>query len=266
MKISLNKIAFDVKPVDSNLRDVLLADEIISQAVAREVWKWDEPKGEAVTTVPTTRDRAVPLANGICFFVARPGANGAIHKADVPSSRMATRFLEAVGATSVLEVMQALNRIVNLPQKSIPVESFAWVRPVASFGIVMHVEYAVVELANAARNMSAYFFVPGQISFSHRVTDVTHPEEYAAALAAEPGRAANRPGFIVPAATEANAHLRRIAIAHRIKEIQDGLGGVHPNALPVNDPRRVTIALLGLEWKALSAAGQPKRPIPSRSA
>lgn len=219
MKISLNKIEFDVLPVEGNLREVLLADEIISQAVQRDVWNWDQPSGEAKTLVATTKDRAVPLANGICFFVAKPGANGVIQKAEAPTQKMSARFLEALGAKSVLDVMQALNRIVNLPQKSIPVEAFAWVRPVASFKIVMHVEYAVVELSNAARNLSAYFFVPGQVSFSQDVTAITDQAGYDALIAEDPKRARTRPGFIVPASTRANGDLRRTALGQRIKEI-----------------------------------------------
>jgi hypothetical protein len=259
MKISLNKIEFDVLPVEGSLRDVLLADAIISQGVKRDIWLWDQPAGEAKTMVATTKDRSVPLANGICFFVAKPGSNGVIHKAEAPTQKMSARFLETVGAKTVLDVMQALNRIVNLPQKSIPAEAFAWLRPVASFKIVMHVEYAVVELANSARNLSAYFFVPGQVSFSQEVTEVTDQAGYEALVAEDPKRPTNRPGFIVPASTRANGEVRRIALGQRIKEIQGSLAGVHPNDLPMDDLRRGTITRLGLEWNALKPTSQPAR-------
>jgi hypothetical protein len=256
MKISLNKIEFDVVPVAEDMRAVVLSDPIMAQGVTRDVWHWDQPAGKGAVLVPLTRDRAVPLPNGMCFFVAKPGQNGAIQKAEAPTTRMSARFLEAVGSKSMVEVMQALNRIVNLPQKSIPVDNFAWLRPFASFKIVQHIDYAVVELAHAARNLSAYFIVPGQVYYSFQVTEMRDQAGYAAAVALDPRQAGNRPGFIVPATTKANDTLRRVALAQRITEIRTGLAGVHPNDLPMDDPRRGLIARLGVEWNAMTAAAR----------
>jgi hypothetical protein len=256
MKISLNKIEFDVVPVSESLRAVVLADPIIAQGVTRDVWHWDRPAGKAAVLVPLTKDRAVPLPNGICFFVAKPGVNGLIQKAETPTLKMSARFLEVVGAKSMLDVMQALNRIVNLPQKTIPVDSFAWLRPHASFKIVQHIEYAVVELAQAARNLSAYFVVPGQVYYSFQVTEMVDQAGYAAQEALDPKQVTNRPGFIVPASTKANDAIRRVALAQRISEIRAGLAGVHPNDLAMDDPRRGLIARMGIEWNALTAAAR----------
>ena len=46
--------------------------------------------------------------------------------------------------------------------------------------------------------------------------------------------------------------LRRMALAQRITEIQQSLGGMNPANLPADDLRRLTIARLGLEWQALN--------------
>jgi hypothetical protein len=256
MKISLNKIEFDVTPVGEDLRAMLLADPIIAQGVTRDVWHWDQPTLKGAVLVPLTRDRAVPLPNGICFFVSKPGANGVIQKAEVPTLKMSARFLEVLGGKSMIEVMQALNRIVNLPQKTIPVESFHWLRPYASFKVVQHIEYAVVELANTARNLSAFFLVPGQVYYSYQITEMVNRAGYDAAQALDPKQATNRPGFIVPASTKANDAIRRVALAQRINEIRQDLAGVHPNDLAAEDARRGLIARLGIEWNALTAAAR----------
>lgn len=252
MKIKLNQIEFDVMPVASDLREAILSDPILMQGVRRDVFQWDHADQKGTILVPVTQTKAVPLPNGIAFFVPRIGAGDRIQKADAPSVKMATRFLEGVGGKSILEVMQALNKIVNLPQKTIPVESFAPLNAVASYIVSMNIDYAVVHLLNAARNLGAYFLVPGQVSFTYAVTGVADQTGLDALIATDPKMARIQPGFVIPPGTQANMMLRRLAMARRLTDLQTVLQGKTPDQLDLMDPRRLLAARLGVEWRVLA--------------
>lgn len=250
MKLKLNQVEFDVQPVPGSLRDTLLADPILQQGVARDVWRWDAVTKTGTSLVAMTPQKGVPLPNGVSFYVPKPGA--ADQKADGPSAKMASRVLEAVGAKSITDVMQAVNRIARLPQKTLPLKEFERLSAVASHTLRVHVEYSVLHATNAARNLGLYLFIPGQCSFTARIDTIPDQAAYEEATAANAALARLQPGFIIPPATEANMMLRRMALAQRITEVQQGLAGTEPKDLPVDDPRRLTIARLSLEWQALT--------------
>jgi hypothetical protein len=251
MKIKLNKIEFDVLPVPSALREALLADEIITQGVSRDVWRWDQAAQTGHYLVQVTQQKAVPLGNGLSFFVPKAGT-GVIERADSPTTKMGQRFLEAVGGKSVVEVMQALNKIVNLPQRRPAFTTFAPLNPVASYTIRQNVDFAVVQLANAARNLSAYLFVPGQVLYQHSVTEVADQAAYDAVMEANPKLVDAQPGFVLPPGSQANMMIRRLAMLQRLTDLQIGMAGQQPIDLPMDDPRRALIARLGIEWRVLA--------------
>lgn len=255
MKIKLNKIEFDVLPVPSALRDVLLTDDVIMQGVHRDIWRWDHAAQTGYFMVQVTQDRGVPLGNGISFFVPKSG-NGGLSRADGPTQTMGKRFLEAVGGKSTVEVLQALNKIVNLPSRRPALTPFAPLNPVASYTVSQQVDFAVVQLANAARNLSAYLFVPGQVLFRHGVTDIPDQAAYDAVMEANPKLADAQPGFVLPPGTQANMMIRRLAMLQRLTDLQVGMAGKQPIDLAVDDPRRALIARLGVEWRVLA----PKKP------
>jgi hypothetical protein len=250
MKLKLNTVEFDVQPVPDHLRRVLLSDPILQQGVSREVWRWDATAKEGTPLVAMTPQKGVPLPNGVSFYVHKPGA--ADQKADAPSAKMAKRVLEAVGAKSILDVMQAVNRIARLPQKTLPLKEFEKLSTVASYTMRIHIDYSVLHASNAARNLALYLFIPGQCSFTARIDSVPDQIAYDAATEENAQLARVQPGFIIPPGTEANMMLRRMALAQRITEIQAGMGGMQPKDLPLDDPRRLTIARLSLEWQALN--------------
>lgn len=246
MQITLNKVPFDLAPVDGSLRAALLADPTVAGAVRRDVWAWDREAGEGRFLVPVTQTKGLPLPTGMTVFVPRPGPVGiAPVKAEGPTRKMADRFLQGVGAKTFPQVMQALARVLGIPQKTLPFEAFAALNPLASYRIRAETEFAVVEMANAARNLRAFAFVPGLVVFSHVAENL--PE-------GAPAPGTIRPGFVLPPATQAAQVIRRLAVVKRLNELQAELGGTKPADLPPGDPRRDVVARLGAEWRAL----QPK--------
>jgi hypothetical protein len=148
--------------------------------------------------------------------------------------------------------MQAVNRVARLPQKTLPLKEFEKLSAVASHTLRVHVDYSVLHAVNAARNLGLYLFIPGQCSFTARIDAVPDQSAYETAMQENAQLARLQPGFIIPPSTEANMMLRRMAIAQRITEIQAGMAGMEPKDLPLDDPRRLTIARLSLEWQALN--------------
>lgn len=248
MQITLNKIPFDVKPVDGALRAALLAEPVILRGASRPVWAWDREEGKGRFLVPTTPEKAIALPTGLTVFVPKAGVAGtAVQKADGPTAKMAERFLAAVGAKDWNPVLQALARVTGVPQRKVPLETFAPLNPLASYLIRMETEFQVVELSHAGRNLAAYMFLPGLVSFQPLLKEAPAEGTELPPL--------NRPVFVIPPATNAVMALRRLAISRRLTEMQAELGDTRPTDLPQNDPRRVAVAKLGAEWKVL----QPKK-------
>lgn len=249
MQITLNKVPFDVRPVDGGLRRALMADPVIRQGLSRPVWSWDAAARKGSFLVPTTPQKGLPLPSGLMAWVAKPGANGAgPAKAEGPTRRMAERFLAALGAKGFPEVMQAIARVTGLPQRAIPFEAFAALADKGSYAIRMEAELSALELANAARNLSVFVFLPGIVAFSH-AWEGEAPE-------GAPAAGSIRPGFVVPPPTQAAQAMRRLAVAQRLQEAQAALGGTRPADLAPEDPRRALLARLGAEWRVLA----PKAP------
>lgn len=262
MKITLGKIEFTVSPVESGLREALLADPIMAQGVWRDVYRWDAAAQTGSILVTTTgKDAAVPLGNGLSFFIPRLGANGIVTKNDASSARMAARFLDAVGAKQILDVITAINRLVNLPYKSLPLDVFAPINPAASYLVRMHVDYGVVQLRDAGRNLTAHLFLPGQVAFHHEVTAITDAPAYEALIAQTPALAQLQPAFIVPPRTDANLALRRIALGRRLEDMRpmiEKMAG--PDRKLPDGAEARTFARLVAEWRALTPQQKARTP------
>ena len=265
MKIKINAVEFDIEPVAAALRQTILSDPVLSRGIWREVWQWDAVAQQGKPLAAMTERRAVPLGNGIAFFVPRIGPQGELIKNEGPSKKMAERVMKATGAKTLPELMNALNRILNLPQKELPLASFAALNPVASYKVGMYVDYNVVHMTNAARNLSAYLLIPGQVAFRHQVTAIPDQAAHDAVLAATPGLATVQPAFVVPARTKANLGLRTLAVGRALADLQDDIrtaGG--PEKATEAQVRRAT--QLSTEWRVLrtaDAAQQPKAPGPA---
>ena len=244
MQITLNKIAFDVKPVDGGLRAALMADPVVARSALRPVWSWDKEAGQGRFLMQTAANKALPLPTGVLVHVQKPGANGSgPTKAEGPTAKMAERFLHAVGAKDFAQVIQALARVTGVPVKKVPLDQFAVLNGQTSYSILMATDMQILELANAGRNLSAYVFLPGIVSFA-----ATAEPTGGAILPGSP-----RPVFVIPPGTQAGQAMRRLAVAKRLTEMQAELGETRPADLPEGDPRRATLARLGAEWKALQA-------------
>jgi hypothetical protein len=246
MQITLNAIAFDIVPVDEPLRLALLREPAIARGRRRDIWAWDAPTRKGGYLVPGVTAQGLPLPTGLSVFVPRPGANGAGPvRAEGPSERMAERLLAALGAKGFAPVSQALSRVTGVPVQKVPLEAFAALRAHGSYRIRIEIDLAVVAMSNAARNLTAYLFLPALAVFAHAME--APPED-------APAPGSIRPGYVLAPPTQAAQALRRLALVRRMQHLQAELGGVKPADLPAGDIRRAVAARLGAEWKAL----QPK--------
>jgi len=263
MKIKLGKAEFEVGAVAGQMREALLSDPVIAQGVWRDVYRWDASAKSGKILVPTSQDGGVPLGNGLNFFVPRVAANGAVVKSETASNTMAKRFLEAVGARQIIDVIKGLNTVINLPQKTLPLANFSPLNPAVSYLIKMHVDFAVVQLRDAGRNLTAYVYVPGQVAFHHEITAIVDQAAYDALIAATPAMAQPQPAFIVPARSKANQTIRMIALARRIEEMQPAIAKLTKDApvTPGNDHLRRTFGRAVAEWRAISPKAAATAPV-----
>lgn len=253
MKIKLNKLEFDVLGVPGAMRMALLTDPNIRQGVLREVWTWDHATQEGETTAQVINKDAVPLLNGISFFVPKKGVDGPIQPNPGPSKLMAKRFVEQVGAKDVPDVLGALQKILGIPQRKIPFAQFEPLKPVATFGIQMHTEFNVVELKEASRNLSAFLFVPGQVVFVAEVKEKADDAAFDEMLEQNPNLAAAQAAHVVPAQSKANQNVRMIALAHRIGELQPLIEDATQGGKEIEDPNlRNVFGRTVNEWRAIA--------------
>lgn len=265
MKLTIGKVEFEVTPVARDMRAVLLAEPAILPGVWRDVWRWDAEAGTGQVLVPLVQNRALPLPNGLSFFVPKSGAGGVLVGNPKPTKAMAQRFLEAVGSASITDVLRALTQVLNLPQKTLPLDAFTPLNPVASYLVRAHVDFSVVQLRNAGRNLTAYLFVPGQIAFHHEVTAVRDSAAYEALMTERPELRAMQPAFVVPAQTRANLGIRRLALARRIEELRPVIEQISAAAKGETErpeeARTREVAQVLTEWRTLQAAPQPARTV-----
>ena len=258
MKININKIEFEIEAVPAALRGLILSDPIIAQGIWRDVWSWDAPSQKGTALTRLTADRAAPLGNGIAFLVTRVWPDGTVRRADAPSKKMAERMMKVTGAKTMTDLMAALNRVIHLPQKTLPLEAFQPLNIVASYKVKMYVDYAVVTLNNPARNLQCYLLIPSQVAFHHEVTAIPDQAAYDAALAANPALSAIQPAFIVPPKTKANLGLRMMACAKAVEELQAEMraaGG--PEA--TSEAQRLRAGVLAAEWRLLQGTAQAQQ-------
>ncbi len=215
MQIKLSNIDFDVVQVPGNVRAAVLADPIIAQVVWRDVYKWDHTKDAGQVLVKTSEKGGVPLPNGMVFFVGSPSEPAA--KDDSRSRTMAKRVLEGIGAKAPSDIMGAMHKILHMPQKLLPLEAWEPLNKAASYVVKMHTEFNVVELKSASRNMAFYVVIPGQVAFHHEIT--AKDDAAYDALDYE----APQTAYVIPPHSRANQTIRTLALAQRIKEMQEEL-------------------------------------------
>jgi hypothetical protein len=165
-----------------------------------------------------TESNAVPLPNGMVFFVPKAGTNPVV-KSESASRNMSKRVLGGVNAGSVTDILRALHGILHMPQKILPLDLFAPLNPAATYVLKMHTEFNVVELKNDGRNMSFYVIIPGQVAFHHEIS----AKDDAGYAALELDAAKMQPTFLIPAHSQANQAIRALALAKRVEELRNAL-------------------------------------------
>lgn len=253
MKIKLNGIEFEVTAVEPALREAILGDPVIAKAVWRDVYAWDAAAQEGKNTGPVTQNGAIPLANGLSFFV--PKGEGA-EKNESASRTSGERFLKALNVKSTIDVLKAMARLLGMPQKILPKE-FDPLRPVASFTVKMHVEHSVLRLRNASRNLQAYLLVPGQIGFHHEITAIHDQAGYDALIAEKPELKTLTPLFLVPARTKANREMRATALMAQTRDLAEQAKGKSVEELP--EALRMRIGRNQAELRMLAQAANQAR-------
>ncbi|EYD73086.1 hypothetical protein [Limimaricola hongkongensis] len=253
MKIKLNGIEFEVTAVEGALREAILTDPVIVKAVWRDVYTWDAAAQEGKPTGPMTQTGAVPLANGISFYVAKGDTHA---KNESASKTSGERFLKALDVRSSLDVLKAMARLLGMPQKTLPKE-FDPLKPVASFTLKMHVEHSVLRLRNASRNLQAYVLVPGQVGFHHEITAISDQPGYDALIAEKPELKTLTPMFLVPARSKANREMRATALMAQTRELAAQAQGKSAEALP--EALRMRIGRNQAELRMLAQAAQQAR-------
>ncbi|PYE84313.1 hypothetical protein [Pseudoroseicyclus aestuarii] len=261
MKITLNKVEFEPLAVSEPMRDAIMAQPQMANATWRDVWHWDMEAQSAKTLVTLTQTGAVPLPNGLVFFVPKPGTEDAPQRADQSSQKMAGRILEAVGTRNPVELLRALAKVLMLPQKKLPLEPFAPLNDVASYTLKMHVDHSIVQMRCASRNLSFYMAVPGQVAFHADVTGVKDDEAYEALVAEKPELKTLQPRFLVPPRNRANRDIRAMALIHRARTLQaeaqqrqSGGEEVLPEAL------RMSLGMVQAELRMLAQSAQKQAP------
>ncbi|SMY08143.1 hypothetical protein [Flavimaricola marinus] len=258
MKIKLNKLEFDVLGVPGPLRNALLTDPTIMQGVWRRVWEWDHVAQEGKLLTQVTEKKALPLPNGLSFFVPKKTADGSYAVNQGPSKLMAKRFVEQVGGKSVADVLGALQKIMGVPMRTIPYDQFAPLNPISSYAIRMHTEFNVVQLKEASRNLSGYLFIPGQVVFVAEVKDKGDEAAFDAMLAENPKLAQAQNAQIVPAQGKANQNARMIALAQRIGELRPLVEAATEGGKPLEDTNlRNAFGRTVSEWRAIAPKEQP---------
>jgi hypothetical protein len=253
MKIKINSLEFDVKPVPAVLATAVMMDPPLAPALRRDVYRWDAATQTGTPLVQMVADKGVPLANAISFFVPRLKVDGSTAKAEGPSVKMAERVLKATGAKSLTELMGALNRIIQVPQRAIPLDQFTALNPSTSYVVRALTAYSILELSHAARNLAGFLMVPSQVAFTCTVTDIADQAAHDALIAAKPDLIRISPAYIVPPRSKANIGLRAMAVAQSLTELQaiiDAAGG----AATATDIQKVRGGALAAEWRMLKAA------------
>lgn len=218
MEIKLGGVPFKVRSVKEKLRAAVLADPIMEQAVWRDVYRWDHAAGSGEILGRVAENGAVPMPNGMVFYVPR---SGSMEKNDAATRTMSKKVLEAVGAKGITDVLVALHKILHMPQKVLPLELWEPLNKAASYRVSMHTEYAVLELRNQQKKLAFMLGVPGQVAFHHEVT----AKDDAAYDALELDSSKMQPAFLIPAHSRPNQEIRKVAVAQRIKEIEKRLSG-----------------------------------------
>ncbi|SLN58535.1 hypothetical protein [Roseisalinus antarcticus] len=220
----LGAATFEVQPVAAQTAEAVLRDDVIKQGIWRRVWSWN---GETGTfRVASTAEGAVPLPNALVFFVPSVQPGGAVGRDPAASARMAKRFLSQTGAGDMTTLLRGVSKILHIPQKTLPLDDFAPLRPVVAFDINQHTDFAVLLLRDAARDLSGYLCLPSRVSYHHEITRVLDAEGLEALLAARPELRAPQPSFVVPARSDANRHLRRMALTQKEGELAEALAAL----------------------------------------
>lgn len=263
VKVRLGEVEFEASGVPQRTADAVLGDPTVAQAIWRDVWSHDPERGGR-PLVPLTQGRAVPLPNAMVFFVTRAAPGGAVTADLGAGKRMAERVLAAVGVPDMTALLRAVSGLVKVPQKTVPVEVFAALDPVAGYRLRQHLDFAVIRLHRDEGDLTGHLCLPNRVSYHHEITALADRAGYDALVSERPQLKSLQPSFVVPARTPANAGLRRLALRQRAQEtraalerLPEGAGGDAARDNLTARARRTQE-----EWDALSAAPRDaqKRP------
>ncbi|NDU99623.1 hypothetical protein [Pseudoroseicyclus tamaricis] len=271
MKIKLNKIDFDIAAVPGKLRTAILQDESAAPALASAVWEWNAETGESTTAQGIEKGR-MRLPNGLIFFVPKNAEGPRPERNDGATKKMGERFVSAVGAKSLGDVAAALNRVLGTGEVKIPEETYAPLKAGATFRIIAHLDFAVLQMRAGDRNLAAHILLPGQVVFRPLIVNVTDQAAHDAVLEEHPGLDKKIQAAVLPPRSKAAMDMRQLALGSRFKEAQTFAARLEKEGADEERLRlpKMEMQRLGAEAKVLSqiAAGgkQPGRPVAANGA
>ncbi|SHJ02499.1 hypothetical protein SAMN05444417_2561 [Wenxinia saemankumensis] len=250
MRLTINKIDFEIESVPADIRRAVEADPIVRQGLRREIFAWDREAGKGRMIARTVKDGAIPLGNALTFFVPRVGSDGTVSNNDKLAQKNAERFLAAVGARDVLGVLRPLARVLPLPRVGLPRERFRPFDKAVNYTVVMETEFATVRLREASRNLTAYLFVPAQVFFRAEVAEEERPA-LQKLMEEKPSISNRRFGTILPEANAANRDIRRLATAQRIRDLQPAVTAAREAGTPPEPAVADAFGRAVREWRML---------------
>ncbi|EAR49987.1 hypothetical protein OG2516_12066 [Oceanicola granulosus HTCC2516] len=253
-RMRIGAVEFEVLPVPGATAEAVMRDEILRRGMSQKVWTWDGAQGRYL--IQATQNGAVPLPNGLVFFVPRVAPTGAVGRNDAASARLASRFVSEIGADDITGVLATVTQVVGFPHKTLPLDVFAPLQDVCSYVIHQEIDYALALLRNREDDLSGYLCLPNRVSYHHEVTEVRDQVALDGLLADSPRLRRMEPRFLVPAKIPANREIRKMALSQRIRDTRDALANLPdgPGGAVARDNLERKLRQSRTEWDALGRA------------
>lgn len=172
MKLRIGNLDFDIAPIGKldRFHQRLLA-KALKETQNQQIyfWRCGNP-GKATFLPPARKPGLVPLLNQVSF--GRSSSTGFGPGLSGRDTRKAQReFLAATGLTNLRALLGRINRTLRQPIIKVQLDTYDWMKPLASFVVNLETEYALFGAVNADRSVSFRILVPHKAVFSAEVVD-----------------------------------------------------------------------------------------------
>ncbi|QQA42666.1 hypothetical protein [Pelagovum pacificum] len=250
-RLKIGAVEFEVHPVPEMTVTAVMRDPLFAKEADRDLWSWNGTEGRMLAQA--TDKGAIPLPNALIFFVSKASSNGVLNRNEAATRNMASRFITATGADDINQVLAGVSRLVNLPHKTLPLESFAPLQEATSYVVRHHLDFSVVLLRNRTEDLAGYLCLPNRVLFHSEIRAIHDQDALDRIFEADPRLRTMQPTFFVPSRSDANRGVRRTALAQRISESRQALAALPQG--PGGDVARKNLSaklrVFQAEWDAL---------------